>query len=162
MDRLFITDQMMFINIKHVIFIFQYSVLKSELKVTHSRPWQSCSALQTQHKQYCKLFIPWHRTKALPRNSSHPKCHTVSTYTSKCNFTNARKYVPPCPGFHGSHKCYTALRTDLFRRISLKSANKCGQYGQKLISKHFGYQCAEFRETHNHAIIFVSTIYAEF
>jgi hypothetical protein len=26
--------------------------------------------------------------------------------------------------------------------------------GRKLISKHNGRQCAEFRETHNHAIIF--------
>jgi len=155
MNRLFITDQMMLINIKHVIFVFQYSVLKSELKVTHSHLWHLCNALQTQHKQDCKLFIPWHRTKALPRNSSHPKCHTVSRYTSKCNFTHARKYGPSCSGFYGSHKCLTALGTDLFRRISLKSVNKCGKYGQKLISKHFGCQCAELRETHNHAIIFL-------
>jgi hypothetical protein len=33
MDRLFITNQMMLITIKHVIFMFQYSELKSELKL---------------------------------------------------------------------------------------------------------------------------------
>lgn len=46
------------------------------------------------------------------------------------------------------------LCADLFHRISRKSANKCGNYGHKLISKHNGCQCAEFRETHNHSIIF--------
>jgi len=40
-----------------------------------------------------------------------------------------------------------AMGKDLFRRISLKSVNKCRKYGEKLISKHNGCRCAEFRET---------------
>jgi hypothetical protein len=61
-----------------------------------------------------------------PRRSLLLKCHSVSCFVHKCNFsyTHKKSTAFPQPIFT-QLKSLTALRTDLLHQISPKSKNKC-------------------------------------
>jgi hypothetical protein len=53
----------------------------------------------------------------LSRRSLISKCHTVSCYDHKCDFLYACKYRRSYVGCTGTHKCWTAICTDMLCRM---------------------------------------------
>ena len=84
-------------------------------------------------KKDCRQFNPWQITQTMARHSLLPKCHTLSWYMHShylhlCPLAN---YGLPCTDFHETHKCPTALHSDLLSRILLKLDIKYRKYRLK-------------------------------
>lgn len=81
----------------------------------------------------CRWFTPWQSTQTMARHSLLSKCHTPSWYIHNhylhlCPLAN---YGLTCTDIHATHKCPTALHSDLLSRILLKLDSKYRKYRQQ-------------------------------